>query len=105
MQLTEKEFYQYLFEHPELLSDRANLEKIVKIRKMVQNQTQQIKYNNGQANNQEKGIALTKTLASFKQNSLEDKKNDAAFASVLMLGLMSFVTEIMFIMISYLIFK
>ncbi|MFV0250335.1 MAG: hypothetical protein ACK5HP_04830 [Bacilli bacterium] len=99
--VTIEDFYAYIIAHPEVTND---LTKLTLIKKYIENNSKNL--NSEFASGIEKGkqkIKSTNNKISFED--YKDISKQAGFSNILMLGILTFVSEIMFIIISYLLFK
>lgn len=100
MKFTKEELNDYIIKHPEVQND---LKTLVTLRSLLIEEEKEDK-KEGLTNSHVKKIGTGNVTGGLNMYPVYDKDNKG-YSSVLMLGLISFLFEILFLCISYFIFK
>lgn len=103
MKFTKEELNDYIIKHPEVQND---LKTLVTLRSLLIEEQQVVKEekNDGITNGYVKKLGTGSATGGLNMYPVYEKDNKG-YSSILMLGLISFLFEILFLCISYFIFK
>lgn len=100
MKFTKEELNDYIIKHPEVQND---LKTLITLRSLLV-EDEKVEKKEGLTNSHVKKIGTGSVNGGLNMYPVYDKDNKG-YSSVLMLGLISFLFEILFLCISYFIFK